>query len=117
MATFTPEDVVAAYQRAGRKACRYYHDLVHIGDTMEPHDVKQSCCALGVLGAGLPCDPRESIMQTLETTLGLKGSFVFTKGFDLPPEKDDPWRDEPDFKLGRACRQAVEAAGLWTGPR
>lgn len=110
---FTPEDVVAAYKRLDKKATPYAANLVVSDGVLRL--ARDRCCALGVMGDGLPCATLDTWSEAAVVArhYGLDASN-FIHGFDqLPTAQDSSWcEDDPDYQLGRACRRAVIAAGL-----
>ena len=119
-ATFTPEDVRKAYIEKGMKPIKgvYGIGLDASGTIISKRD-DRSCCALGALLIGQPCPAsaqwmhdgnlRWDVGAVVRDLLGV-GSVSFWTGFDwhdgphIPSQTDD----DEDFKLGRACWEAVK---------
>lgn len=112
-ATFTPADVVAAYRARGLTARPCYSGLRVVDGVTAPYDTKGGVCALGAIGVGKPAASQDAESHAA-IALGVS-RYSFTEGFDGVSAGKD--YDHDSFDLGRACRRAVTAAGLWNPSR
>lgn len=112
MAKFTPEDVVRRYKETGIRPSTGSMNLIERDGRWAQHREELGCCALGVIALGQPArrdvdDRKWDDGLCVAHHLGV--SFAaFTGGFDCA-DQDSVLMEDEDWKLGVACRQAVEA--------
>ena len=110
MAKFTPEDVVRRYHETGVRPRRGSMNIRLRDGRWEVKRLTEGCCAIGVMLVGetvsseaRSCSSDEGIVAAEQLGIDF---LSFASGFDCVP--GDLGEVEDDFKLGRACREAVE---------